>query len=114
MEPQQFPFSAGEDWIIQGGTVGDQITMKVWRPESQNLPNRNILHRSCSSRELACLELPMPILSLMTEVVSLRGTLVVAIGLSWPLGKYLAWAMHPDDYGHTRAAWKSPVCWAAW
>ena len=27
----ELPFTAGEDWIIQGGTVGDQISMKVWR-----------------------------------------------------------------------------------
>ena len=32
MDPQEFPFAVDEDWIIQGGTVGDQITMKVWRP----------------------------------------------------------------------------------
>jgi hypothetical protein len=30
--------------------------------------------------------------------------LVVAVGLSWPLGKYLAWAMHPVGYGHMRDA----------
>lgn len=32
--------------------------------------------------------------------------LVVAIGLSWPLGEYLAWAMQPRDYGHARDAWE--------
>jgi hypothetical protein len=32
MDRQQFPFAAGEEWIIKGGAVGDQFTMKVWRP----------------------------------------------------------------------------------
>ncbi|MEO8498443.1 MAG: potassium-transporting ATPase subunit KdpA, partial [Planctomycetota bacterium] len=33
--------------------------------------------------------------------------LIVAIGLSWPLGKYLAWAMHPKDVGNARGAWEN-------
>ncbi len=33
--------------------------------------------------------------------------LALAVGLSWPLGKYLAWAMHPGDYGRVRDGWEN-------
>jgi protocatechuate 3,4-dioxygenase beta subunit len=40
--PGNFPFSVNEDWYIEAGAVGDQLSMKVWRvgdpePESPQL-----------------------------------------------------------------------------
>lgn len=33
LDTDAFPFLANEDWMIEAGAVGDQISLKVWRPE---------------------------------------------------------------------------------
>ena len=32
MDANEFPFVAGEEWWMEAGAIGDQISLKVWRP----------------------------------------------------------------------------------
>jgi hypothetical protein len=74
MDPQEFPFAVDEDWIIQGGTVGDQITMKVWRPGDPE-PAEPQLSFTDTTFDLGVLCLiTYADVGLMTEPVSFSGT----------------------------------------
>ena len=74
MDPQQFPFSAGEDWIIQGGTVGDQITMKVWRPGELEPAEPQLSFTDTTFEQGALCLITYADIGLMTEPVSFSGT----------------------------------------
>ena len=74
MDSQLFPFSAGEDWIIQGGTVGDQITMKVWRPGESEPVEPQLSFTDATFEQGALCLLTYADIGLMTEPVSFSGT----------------------------------------
>jgi hypothetical protein len=36
-------YQAGEEWVIEGGIVGDQLSMKVWRPDDPEPMNPQLV-----------------------------------------------------------------------
>jgi hypothetical protein len=74
MDPNLFPFSADEDWIIQGGTVGDQITMKVWRPEEAEPAEPQLSFTDTTFEQGALCLFTYSDVGLMAEPVSFSGT----------------------------------------
>ena len=74
MDPQEFPFVAGEDWIIQGGTVGDQITMKVWQPGEPEPAEPQLSFTDTTFEQGALCLLTYADVGLMTNPVSFSGT----------------------------------------
>ncbi len=74
MDPQEVPFAVDEDWIIQGGTVGDQITMKVWRPGEFEPAEPQLSFTDTTFEQGALCLFTYADIGLMTEPVSFSGT----------------------------------------
>ena len=43
LNPVDFPFSAGEEWVMEAGAVGDQLSLKVWRSGEEEPTNPQLI-----------------------------------------------------------------------
>ncbi len=62
LDPEQFPFRLNEDWIIEAGAVGDELSLKVWRkddPEPDD-PQLTVVDATYSEGALAVGVVHMP------------------------------------------------------